>query len=442
MKKTLHILTLISLAPLVMQARNTAADISGADQQATIMMYLQTQCRAQLHIAQQAAQAFSLNPADVEVCLALSEGPCRKKHATHNIVIHLSQEQIATHPELSRYDIYVSMYIQALLRNNTIIKGKQRTNFLKGVTRTATIGLTSFGLFHYLQKYAAAGNNPSLLLSGLGATTCASLWGALFDRANLSYKLPLEQLTNEELTQIIPRDEAALETVVCNKLLKQGHKDTVLLQLGHLQADRRRLQAIIEASFPIAQKGQPVSLTKEQSLQLHLFHAMKLRIEAIEKLLQGHGIRQLNEEIAHAENNSYEIMLKPMLEQLLETSGQLPIAREYRNFVHFKAQHGDPFTPYGIRCSTAMSKIKEFCAQHGINLPSLLKEIALAESAEISSLVQKAGNMENGQRLLKKLLAHFLRSCELALDDEIDNNEHLKKMVKVLESALANYPKN
>lgn len=442
-----RLLVALALLPLPTFTNNFPANqMQSIDQQAAIMMYLDTQRRAQLKIAQQAAHAFDLNPASVTVCLVYSEGPCRKKHDDHEIVLHLTPDQIAVHPELTRYEIYLSMYMQSLLRNSPLIKSKQRNNFLKGFLRTAAVGGSSFGLFHWLQKHfvssAHVGNSPSFLISGLGATTIASLWAALRDRDNLSYKLPLEQLTKEELGQLMPKDEAALETILCNKLLRQGHKDTVILHLGYMQADRNRLKMVLDASLPMPQKSQQMQLSQEQSFQLRLFHLTTERIKAVIELLQGHGIRNIDEEIVRVEQHNYETMVRPMLEQLLATAGPLEIVREYRNLVHVKAQRGDLFTPYGTRCSTAIDKMKEFCAQHNLVLANLLKEITVAESKEIAALIEKSYTMENGQRLLKKLLAQFLISCELGVDSEIDGNEHLKKITKMIETALTKYPKN
>jgi len=401
-----------------------APDIPLAQQQA-ILAYLDAQCKAHHAIAQEAARAFGFPVERVKTCLIMHEGPCQKKHDSNDIVVHIAPQELTSHAELRRYAIYYNIYFETKVRTHPIIVRKQRNNFLKGLARTAAVGVISGAVTQFLQ------NSPWIAsLTGLSVAGCSAYF---LDRNNLTYTFPITQCTKQEVETILPK--SGEDAAVCQALLKQGHLDTVVLRIGQLKAE---LQSLITLQPHIAAKLTP---TEQQSYEYQM-HEIMLQIRDITQVLVQKGITNIEQEISRVENHHFEITLRPYLEQLLSQEGPLGVASIYRQLIHEKVRRGDCFTPYGVSIGTALQKIKDFCAQHSVNLANAIKEMATREQKALATEIERIQRTENGQRKLKKMLAQFMIYTEHGLETELDGNENCKKIIKQLETALAHFPKS
>lgn len=95
--------------------------------------------------------------------------------------------------------------------------------------------------------------------------------------------------------------------------------------------------------------------------------------------------------------------------------------------------------PWGMRLSSSIKKLKEFCQAHKIQLEPALKELA---GQEIALLIREAHKTTNPALHLKKATAMLKIAEQEGRDTELDGNAGIKLQLTVLEQALRKFPAN
>lgn len=208
-------------------------------------------------------------------------------------------------------------------------------------------------------------------------------------------------------------DVQKVDGAICAQLINSGHADAIILELMRVQA------------------AEP-ALPEQFAVQL------KKRAAAMEQALAEAGFTDIPAEMAAVEELYCEQIFAPQLQHVLEQQGPLGIAHFYRKLVWDKCQ-ADIVAPWGMRLSSSIKKLKEFCQVHKIQLEPALKELA---GQEIALLIREAHKTTNPSLHLKKATAMLKIAEQEGRDTELDGNVGIKLQLTALETALRKFPAN
>jgi hypothetical protein len=211
-------------------------------------------------------------------------------------------------------------------------------------------------------------------------------------------KIP--QLSKAELKKAFLSlgDVAQTDAAICSALRLTGHVDTIVLELMRVGLERRHV---------------------------------------IEQALQDYGITDHAAAMSSLEQHYYEQLFAPQLQQIMQEHGPLGIISLYRQLVREKAHDG--VAPWGMRLSTSITKVKEFCAQRKIDITTHVKELA---TREVNLIIAAAHKTPNPVLHLRKIAALLKIAEQEGRDTELDGNAGIKLQLMAIEQALRKFPAN
>jgi hypothetical protein len=201
---------------LLTLATATFAQAQSMPSEESIRALLSSQLTEHLHIVQQAATAFGVNPQLVEICPVLQEEGlenCKRAHG-NRLVLHIPAKALMQTPSLMRYNLFAEVYMAVQINKSPLVRKKKQNQFLKQMSAGfATAGLTVAAL--ELTGYAQKMNLPLLAASSL--FTGAITYKLLADTSFMPLLTPEEEKSVIKTLSVVNAD-----TEICKALIAQG----------------------------------------------------------------------------------------------------------------------------------------------------------------------------------------------------------------------------